>query len=109
LIVTARFIVVGSGTSECGFFSVRMVIEVQTSCCVGHRATAITSRLLLHTQFLMRNEHVEFAQALEKKDVDLLADSEGCLEFAQCVDCSEAGSVSCDYCFQALAEGGFPV
>jgi hypothetical protein len=43
MIVTARFIVVRSGTSECGFFSVGMVTEEQTSCCVSHRATAITS------------------------------------------------------------------
>jgi hypothetical protein len=43
MIVTARFIVVRSGTSECGFFSVGMVTEERTSCCVSHRATAITS------------------------------------------------------------------
>jgi hypothetical protein len=42
MIVTARFIVVRSGTSECGFFSVGMVNEERTSCCVSHRATAIT-------------------------------------------------------------------
>jgi hypothetical protein len=41
--VTARFIVVRSGTSECGFFSVGMVTEERTSCCIRHRATAITS------------------------------------------------------------------
>jgi hypothetical protein len=42
MIVTARFIVVRSGTSECGFFSVGMVTEERTSCCVSHRETAIT-------------------------------------------------------------------
>jgi hypothetical protein len=36
MIVTARFIVVRSGTSECGFFSVGMVTEERTSCCVSH-------------------------------------------------------------------------
>jgi hypothetical protein len=43
LIVTARFIVVRSGTLECCFSSVGMVTEERTSCCVSHRATAITS------------------------------------------------------------------
>jgi hypothetical protein len=38
MIVTARFIVVRSGTSECGFFSVGMVTEERTSCRVSHRA-----------------------------------------------------------------------
>jgi hypothetical protein len=42
MIVTARFIVVRSGTSECGLFSVGMLTEERTSCCGSHRATAIT-------------------------------------------------------------------
>jgi hypothetical protein len=37
VIVTARFIVVRSGTSECGFLSVGMVTEERTSCCVSHQ------------------------------------------------------------------------
>jgi hypothetical protein len=35
MIVTARFIVVRSSTSECDFFSVGMVTEERTSCCVN--------------------------------------------------------------------------
>jgi hypothetical protein len=49
MIVMARFIVVRSGTSECGFFSVGMVTEERTSCCVSHRATAIYALLKPYT------------------------------------------------------------